>query len=184
MPEKTTKIPTYKKLEKNFWELSRKKQEAFLSTLYKLSQTNKDCYALWLGGSEELILEKLKKDIEKETIERIPRYRKLRISKINEILRSAEKIPVSAMGMIELYRTAWEGSAAFVIAKKWLPDRYRASTIKYLETYLDRLGEIQERSERYERIAQAQKLIETILCKELGYYFPQLEVFYREKFGE
>lgn len=182
MPEKPKKIPTYKTLEKNFWELSRKKQEAFLATLYKLSQTNKDCYALWLGGNEELILEKLKKDIEKETIERIPRYRKLRISKINEILRSAERIPISAMGMIELYRTAWEGTTAFVIAKKWLPDRYRVSSVKYLEKYLDRLNEIQERSEKYERLEKTKKLIETILSKDLGYYFPQLEIFYQEKF--
>ncbi|MDH3324861.1 MAG: hypothetical protein OEL89_04440, partial [Candidatus Peregrinibacteria bacterium] len=91
MAEKKTKKIGIKQLTKGFWALSRVRQEAFLKNLYDLSPENKALFKLRLSKDNGVVLESIKKNIQKETVNRIGKFRKLRLAQINKILRNANK---------------------------------------------------------------------------------------------
>lgn len=165
-----------KALQKKFWELSRVKQEAFLKQIYQLSIENKDLFQLFLAKDEAVVVERLKIQIRKETVDRINRYRKLRISKLNEILRLADKYPISVLQRLEIQREAWMGVILFVAARPMSPARYEVAGAKYLDNYLDRLkNDILEKSESETRLAETRDLLGKFLDK---YYLTEIHAVY------
>ena len=125
-----------KPFTKAFWALSRVRQEAFLKNLYELSPENKALFKLRLGEDQSAVFEELKKEIHKETILRMGRFRKIRLSKINTILRNAEKYALPILQKVELKKEVWRGMLTFIISKKHLPDRYEAACARHLDQYL------------------------------------------------
>ncbi len=175
------KAPNFKSLLKSFWALSRPKQEAFLKGLYELSPENKDLFRLWVGNDKEIVFNDLKKEIQKETIARIPRFRKLRLSKINLILRNADKYALPMQQQIELRKEAWMGMAAFIISKGYLPDRYQIATARHLDQYLMMVKHhILETSEVEDRLAKDRELLEQMFHSHFG--LSRLEDVYMEHF--
>lgn len=103
-----------KKLTKDFWEMSRQRQESFLKELYDLSAQNKSLFQIRLGKDDKLVMKNLLTEAEKQTTNRIGKFRKLRLSKINEILRNADKYALSMHQQIELRRTVCFGMLEFI----------------------------------------------------------------------
>lgn len=168
-------------IEKQFRSLSITTQNNFLLHLYSLSNENSDVFEVWLNNGEEKTLCRLQEEIKKLTINRIGKFRKLKISKLNEIVRSAKKYPLSSMAMIDIYDVLWRYTATFIIQTGFLPDRYRISCVRYLKDYLHQLETIAEPQEKIDRKHKTQKEIWNIIIN--GEYFPQLEDFYLEYFG-
>lgn len=166
-----------KQFTKGFWELSRVRQEAFLRNLYDLSPQNKQLFKLRLGKDNVAVLETLKKEIHKETINRIGKFRKLRLSKINEILRNANKYALPMFQQIELKRTAWDGMTQFIISKKYLPDRYQIATARHLDQYFKMVRDhVLEKSEVEDVFTEDQKQLLKLFGE--GHYLPHLEDVY------
>jgi len=168
-------------IEENFRKISRQKQRSFLDHLYKISKENTDIFEVWLNNGEEKVTERLIKEIEKETLNRIGRFRKLRVAKLNQLMKNAEKYPLSNVVLIELYKNLWEDTAQFIIKTGYCPNRYRISCINYLSGYFEKIQSIRETQERLDKENETkEKILEFI--KEAK-YFPHLEDFYGEKFG-
>ncbi len=169
-------------LEENFRALSRQKQRSFLDHLYKISKENSDIFEIWLHNGEEKVLERLILEIEKETLNRIKRFRKLRVAKINTIIKSAEKYPLSNTALTELYKHLWQNTSQFVIGTGYCPNRYRISCVNYLSKYLDQVKSIRETQERIDKEKETQKKVWEFIQE--AKYFPHLEDFYLEYFGK
>lgn len=136
---------------------------------------------LWVGKDGSKVLANMKKDIQKETIQRIGRYRKLRLSKINEILRNAEKCSLPILSRIELQKETWRGMLAFIVSKKYLPERYQAACARQLEKHIKLIQEyILETEEQKERLTAVQNLLQEVISK--GYYLPYIEDVYLKYF--
>lgn len=180
MTEKPKKLGI-KQLTEKFWELSRVRQEAFLKEFYNLSPQNKDFCSIWLGKDNKNVIISLKKDIHKETINRIGKFRKLRLSKLNEILRNADKYSLSELEKIELKNDVWQGMLAFVVSKRALPDRYEIATARHLDQYLTMVKHhVLETSERDEILEKKRKELLTIIEK--GAFIPHVEDIYLKHF--
>lgn len=178
MTDKKPKPKTGIKLfTKAFWALSRVRQEAFLKNLYDLSPQNKALFALRLGEDTNKVLSDLKKDVQKETVNRIGKFKKLRLSKINEIIRNADKYALPMHQQIELKAEVWQGMIAFIMSKRYLPDRYQVAAARHLDQYLKMVEtHILEKSEVEERMeADRQKLL--AIFKQ-GAYWPSVEAVY------
>ncbi len=175
MTDKKPKPKTgIKPFTKAFWALSRPRQEAFLKNLYDLSPQNKALFALRLGEDTTKVLEDLKKEVHKETLNRVGKYRKLRLSKINEILRNADKYALPMHQQIELKGEVWEGMVAFILSRPYLPDRYQVAAARHLDQYLKMVEtHILEKSEVEERMEADKALLLKIF--EQGCYLPSVE---------
>ena len=171
-----------KPFTKAFWALSRPRQEAFLKQLYELSPQNKVLFSLRLGKDTSKVFEDLKKEIYKETINRVGKYRKLRLSKINEILRNADKYALPMHQQIELKAETWLGMTSFLISERYLPDRYQVATARHLEQYLKMVeAHILERSEVDERMEKDRQTLMALF--EQGDYLPALKEVYVKWFA-
>lgn len=170
-----------KPFTKAFWALSRPRQEAFLKNLYDLAPENKALFKLRLGNDKTAVFEALKKDLEKETIRRIGRYKKLRLSKINEILRNAQKYALPILQQIELKEDTWNGMLAFIVSKRNLPDRYQVACARHLDQYLLMVkGDILETSESEDILKKNKEILMGLIEK--GYYLPYIEDVYLKHF--
>lgn len=178
MTEKKTKAKVgIKPFTKAFWALSRVRQEAFLKNLYDLSPQNKALFAMRLGEDTTKVLEDLKKAVHKETSNRIGKFRKLRLAKINEILRNADKYALPMHQQIELKTEVWQGMIAFIMSKRALPERYQVAAARHLDQYLKMVSDhILEKSEVEERMEADKKLLLKIFEK--GTYLPHVEAVY------
>lgn len=166
-----------KPFTKAFWALSRVRQEAFLKNLYDLSPQNKALFKMRLGDDAKGVLASLIKNMEKETVSRVGRFRKLRLSKINEILRNADKYALSMHQQIELKRSAWEGMLQFVVSKKSLPERYQVATARHLDQYIKMVQHhVLEKSAVEEILAKDKKALLKLF--EAGHYLPSVEEVY------
>lgn len=154
MTDKKTKSKTgIKPFISSFWTLSRVRQEAFLKNLYDLSPQNKALFVLRLGEDTTKVLEDLKSEVRKETVYRIGKFRKLRLSKINELLRNADKYALPFHQQIELKKVVWQGMMAFIVSKSYLPDRYQVAAARHLDQYIKMVHDhILEKSEVEERM--------------------------------
>lgn len=172
-----------KPLVKGFWKFSRVRQEAFLKNLYELSPENKSLFQLRLGNNQDFVFEALKKEIQKESINRIARFRKLRLSKLNQILRNAEKYALPMMQQIELKKEVWSGMLSFIVAKRYLPERYQIACARHLDQYLKMVQDhILETSEVEAMLKQEQAKLKLII--ERGFYLPHVEAVYLRWFVE
>lgn len=179
MTEKKKPRAGIKVFIKAFWELSRVRQEAFLKNLYELSPENKALFKLRLSDNSKEVFDGLKKEIHKETINRVGRYRKLRLSKINTILRNAEKYALPVFQRIELKKEVWRGMLVFLVSRKWLPDRYEEACARHLDEYLMLVKHhILERSEVDEIMEKEKAYLDDFFEK--GYYFPSVKAVYRK----
>lgn len=170
-----------KLLIKKFWELSRVRQEAFLKNLYELTPENKVLFQLRLSENQDFVFEDLKREIQKESVNRISRYRKLRLSKINKILRNSEKYALPIIQQIELKKEVWGGLLLFIIAKKYLPDRYQIACARHLDQYLKMVQyHILENSEVEEILEKDKVFLKDIIEK--GFYLPYIEDVYLKWF--
>lgn len=166
-----------KKLEQHIIESFRNKnpehQNKFLLHLYSTIKENADLFDIWLLEGEEKVMARLITAIEKETIKRIGRSRKLRISKLNDIIKKAHSYPMSLLHIIALQKQVWESSALFVIQTGYLPNLYREACIRWGKEYIDSLQNIREPQEKAERIAEMKTFIDKLQSSKA--YFPQLE---------
>ena len=177
----TAKKKNIKKLTEGFWELSRKRQESFLQELYNLSAQNKNLFQVRLGQDYTLVFEELKQDIEKNTINRIGKYRKLRLSKINETLRNAEKFALSMHQQIKLRQCAWRGMLTFIMSFTYTPDRYQESCARHLDKYLLMVKlHILETSEKNDIYEAEKAFLMDIISS--GHYLPHIEDVYIKYF--
>jgi hypothetical protein len=161
MPEKKTNI---KQLTKDFWALSRKRQESFIKELYDLSSQNKDLFKVRLGEDYKNVVESLKVSIHKETTNRIGKFRKIKLSKLNVVLKNTEKYGIPILQQIEIRKEAWRGILNFIGKKKYLPERYEVAAARHLDTYLSMIKmHILEKSEQTDRYAEDKKEIEAIM---------------------
>lgn len=166
-----------KKLTQSFWGLSRVRQEAFLKNLYELSPENKALFHLRLSQNDNKVLETLIQNIEKETLGRIGRFRKLRCAKINEILRNAEKYGLPMLQQIELKKTAWNGMLQFILHQRHHPERYETACARHLDQYITMVKHhILEASEVEERLQKDKVLLTEII--QTGVYLPHIEDVY------
>ncbi len=174
MTEKKQKKMGIKELTKGFWELSRPRQEAFLRNLYDLSSENKALFKLRLGNDNSVVFESLKKEIYKETINRIGKYRKLRLAAINKILRNADKYALPMLQQVDLKREVWMGMLEFLTSKRYFPDRYQIACARHLEQYLKMVKHhILEKSEVEEILEKDRELLVMIINK--GFYLPYIK---------
>ncbi|HEY5713747.1 MAG TPA: hypothetical protein VIT68_00135 [Candidatus Gracilibacteria bacterium] len=182
MTDETPKTKSgIKPLTKAFWALSRVRQEAFLKNLYDLSPENKALFALRLGGDKDKVFGALKKDLQKETVNRIGKFRKLRLAKINEILRNGEKYALPILQQIALKKEAWMGMLAFIISRRNLPERYQIACSRHLDLYLLMVqGHVLETSEVEDILTKDQAVLSGILGK--GFYLPHIEMVYFKHF--
>ena len=178
MKKSLPKKKSYKQMEKNFWGLPRKKQETFLKTLYSLSPVTKDVFSLWLANEEEKILERLLLQIEKETIKKIGRSRKIKVSNLNTLIKNAKAYPLSNISIIHIYYTICVNMLEFIYNVKWIATRYQKSCSKFIECYFDHLQDIAEISEREKRREEMKNIIKTYLLE--GIYAPDIEALYDE----
>lgn len=180
MGEKNKKA-NIKQLIENYWALSRTRQEAFLKALHDISPQNKDFFSVWLGKDTDLVMKSLIADIQKETLGRVKKFRKLRLSKLNEILRNADKYSLSMLDRITLKNEVWRGMLTFILAKKYLPDRYEVACARHLDQYIVMVDHhILEISEKEEVLAATKKYLSEIIAK--GYYLPHIEDVYLKHF--
>lgn len=171
----------FKKFTTGFWALSRPKQEAFLKGLYDLSPENKDLFKLWITQDKAGVMQDLKKEIQKETTQRIPRFRKLRLAKLNLILRNAHKYALPMAQQTELRREVWMGMLAFILAKPRLPERYQVACARHLDEYLTMVKHhVLEPSEVEDVLAKDKALLEKAFQK--GIYLPHVEDVYVQHF--
>lgn len=167
----------------SFWALSRVRQEAFLKNLYDLSPQNKALFALRLGEDTNKVLKDLKTEAQKETVNRIGKFRKLRLSKINEILRNADKYALPWHQQIELKKVMWQGMISFIVGKSYVPDRYQVATARHLDQYLKMVHDhILEKSEVEERMESDKAWLLKVF--EQGHYLPAVEEVYLKWFVE
>lgn len=171
-----------KTLIHSFYELSRSQQENFLHHIHHLSKENADIFEVWLNNGSEKVFDRLKKEIEKETLSRVGRYRKLRVAKLNEIIKTAKSYPLSDFLMIELYNQLWKNTLTFIINTGYVPNRYREVCVRYLSEYLESLKNIRESQERIERENECKQLIQGTI--ESNAYFPHLTDFYMDQFHQ
>jgi|GEM_PF-5625026 len=166
-----------KPFTKAFWALSRVRQEAFLKNLYDLSPQNKALFAARLGEDNTKVFEDLKKEVHKETLNRVGKFRKIRLSKLNEILRNANKFALPMHQQIDLKAEVWMGMVAFVISKSYLPERYQVATARQLDQYFKMVSDhILEKSEVEERMEKDKQLLLKLF--EQGHYLPHIEEVY------
>lgn len=182
MTEKKKKN-TFKSLVTDYWALSRQRQEAFLKGLYQLSPENKNLFQLWLAKDNDAVAEDIKKNIDKETFKRVGKFKKLRLAKINEILRNAEKISLPMMDRIEIKNMVWRGMLAFILGRRGLPERYEVACARHLDQYLLLVRHhILETSEADDRLAEARNFLFTII--QTGKYLPYIEDVYLKNFSK
>lgn len=181
MRKMSEKKKNIKQLTKAFWALTRQRQESFLKELYNLSNQNKSLFQIRLGNDDQLVMKILKIELEKQTINRIGKFKKLRLSKINETLRNADKLALNMQQKTELKRVAAFGMLSFILSLRYLPDRYEAATARQLNAYLDMVNlHILEKSEKEEIFAREKKILMKIIEK--GYYLPMIEDVYLRYF--
>jgi hypothetical protein len=138
------------KVVKKFWELSRAQQENFIDNIYNFSKDTKDIFAVWLNKNEttgknegeEKVLKRLIESVKKETSNKIGRSRKVKVSNINAIIKNAKKYPLSSNSIIVLYFEIWTNFLDFLLAVKWVPERYQKSCGKFVEDYFLELDNI------------------------------------------
>ncbi|HID92101.1 TPA: hypothetical protein EYP45_03215 [Candidatus Peregrinibacteria bacterium] len=132
------------KLVKKFWELSRGQQENFIDNIYGFSKDTKDIFSIWLekNEGEEKVLKKLLLAVQKETSNKIGKSRKVKVSNINNIIKNAKKYPLSNLSIITLYFEIWTNFLDFLLAVKWVPERYQKSCGKFVEDYFLELDNI------------------------------------------
>ena len=170
-----------KKLIEGFWALSRVRQDAFLKNLYDQSPQNKDLFKLRLGKDTQSVMESLQKEIQKETINRIGKFRKLRLSKINTILRNTTKYGLPVFQQMEIKKSIWTGMLAFIVSKNNLPERYQVACARHLDQYLKMVkGDILETSEKESVLEKETSQLNQLLGK--GDYLPHIKVIYDRYF--
>jgi len=172
MPKKVS----YTQMEKNFWALPRKKQETFLKNLYSLSPITKDMYDIWLADGEETVLQRLLLQVEKETIKKIGRSRKIKVSNLNTIIKNAKAYPLSNMAVIQIYYAICVNMLEFIYNVKWIATRYQKSCSTYIEYYFHHLQDISEISEREKKKDEMKNILKTYLLE--GMYAPDIEILY------
>ncbi len=178
MTKKTLAKASYLQMQKKFWEMPRGKQETFLKNLYSLSPITKDIFSIWLADEENLVLHRLLEQIEKETIRKIGRSRKIKVSNLNLIIKNAKSYPLSKISIIEIYYTICIDMLEFIYNVKWIAARYQKSCAKFIEHYFDHLQDIAEISEREKRKNEMMNIIKTYLHE--GIYAPDIEILYDE----
>ena len=156
------------KLVKKFWELSRGQQENFIDNIYGFSKDTKDIFSVWLekdensgkNTGEEKVLARLLTSVKKETSNKIGKSRKIKVSNINTIIKNAKKYPVSNMSIITLYFEIWTHFLDFLLAVKWVPERYQKSCGKFIEEYFSELENILDIEEKKKLQKKAIEIIE------------------------
>lgn len=170
-----------KKLTEEFWALSRKRQESFLKEIYDLTPQNKELFQVRLGKDYQMVLDAMKKDIQKQTINRIGKFKRIKLSNINTILKNAEKYGLTMHQQIELRRETWVGILAFVQKQKWRTEPYQKAGARHLDTYLSMVDHhVLERSERDEIYEKEKQFLEEIFS--VSYHLPHVEDIYMKYF--
>ncbi len=156
------------KLVKKFWELSRAQQENFIDNIYAFSNDTKDIFSIWLeknetlgkNEGEEKVLKKLIEAVHKETSNKIGKSRKVKVSNINNLLKKAKKYPLSNISIITLYFEIWTHFLEFLLAVKWVPERYQKSCGKFVEEYFSELENILDKEAKKELQKKAIDILE------------------------
>ncbi len=165
-----------KKLVKKFWELSRAQQENFIDNIYEFSNDTKDIFSIWLEKNEKTgknegeakVLKKLLLSVQKETSKKIGRSRKVKVSNINTIIKNAKKYPLSNISIITLYFEIWTHFLDFLLAVKWVPERYQKSCGKFVEDYFSELENILDKEEKKKLQKKAIDILEFSLDTNRG----------------
>lgn len=163
-----------------FWALPRGKQETFLKNIYSLSPVTKDIFSIWLADGEENVLQRMLTEIEKNTINKIGKSRKIKVSNLNQLIKNAKAYPMSNMAMIQIYFSIWTNFLEFIHRVKWIASRYQKSCSKFIEIYFDCLQDISEISEREKKKKEMKKIIAEYI--ENGTYCPDIEIVYTKLF--
>lgn len=172
----------FSKLYKKFNTLPVSKKEAFLKTLYKLSPENETLFELWVQNDPQTALNNFITQIEKETTRRIGRYRKIRLSKINETLRAAKKCALPTFETLQLQNTTWQSILENLLSRTWWPDRYEKACARHLEKYIEMVRlHIVDKSARDELLQATEETLSTILDQ--GTYLPNIENVYHSNFN-
>lgn len=182
--DKKIKAPTTKQLISSFWELSRPRQEAFLKEILTYDKETKWLSYVFLAKRSDIVLEKLIADITKITTRDIRRtYQKLKIKKINDVLRAGDKCCLSIHEKMKLLQSAWSGMLLFIRSDHYCPERYELSAVKLLQKHIDLVkNEILEPSERAVQLQQIKEDLCAIYESSSRYMFYAQET-YRENFS-
>lgn len=133
-----------------FLGMNKSKKENFLKIIYNLSDDNKNTFLVW-GNKEHEVISKLKTKIDKITFKENFNYKKrIKVSKINEILKNSKSYPLSNNGLIKLYYKICINIIEFISKKNWGTLAIEKSCARYISQYLDLIREIPETSERNE----------------------------------
>ncbi len=171
-----------KQLTKEFWALTRPRQESFLKELYNLSPSNKSLFQVRLAKNDQLVMQTLLAEIEKQTVARAGKFRKLRLAKINEILRNAKKYALNMHQMIEIKRAVAFGIIRFVLAHDYVSVPYMVAGARHLDQYLHMVQiHILEQSEKEEIFEKEKVLLFKIISS--TFYYPEIEDVYMKYFG-
>jgi hypothetical protein len=182
--DKKNKAPTTKKLITSFWELSRPRQEAFLKELLTYDKETKWLSYVFLAKRSDIVLEKLLADITKITTRDFRRtYQKLRIKKINDVLRAGDKCCLSIHEQMKLLHGAWSGMLLFIRSDHYCPERYEVSAVKLLQKHIDSVkNQILEPAESEVQLQQIKVQLQAIFDSSSRYMFYAQET-YRANFG-
>jgi hypothetical protein len=136
---------------KQFWEMKKSEQETLLKILYNLSNDNKNVFLIWEKKENE-VLNNLINQIDKITFKENYTYKKkIKVSKINNIMKNAKAYPLSNNGLIKLYYNICINIINFIKNKNWGTLAIEKSCGRYINQYLDIIREIPEISERNEK---------------------------------
>lgn len=170
----------FSELYQNFNQLPISKKEGFLKTLYNLSPENKNIFELWVQDNPQTALKNFIIQIEKETTRRIGRYRKIRLSKINDTLRTAKKCALPTYETIQLQKATWEKILENLLSRNWWPDRYEKACARHLEKYIEMINlHITDKSARDEYLEETKQSLTKIINHKK--HFPNIEAIYLQK---
>ncbi len=169
----------------NFYEkfntLPPTKRKAFLKTLFDLSDSNKNLFEIWVKNDPQSALKNFIKQIDKETINRIGRYRKIRLSKINEILRAAKEIALPTFEAIQLQEQTWKKLLENILSRNYWPDRYEKACARHLDKYIELVNlHITDKSARDEKLQETKSFLEAIIKYQP--YLPNIKETYLKNF--
>lgn len=170
---KPDKAPSTKQLLTEFWGMTRPRQEAFLKEIFSLTPENKHLSYVFLAKRSDIVVKKLIEDLQKITDRNLNRtYQKLKIKKINDILRLGQKSCLDIHEQMQLLQVAWSGMLRFIQNDHYCPERYEISAVKLLDKHIELIrAHILETAEQQTQLQQLKTELHDILVSSRRYLF-------------
>jgi hypothetical protein len=178
---KKKKSPTFRELQKQFWDLSLREKEQFLKDIYNFSP---DMKLFWrnrfadVGESGADFLEKM----EKETYGKIKIRRRIRLKNLNDIHSKAQKSYVQGPAQIQLSRVAYRGLCEWMQTFGYFPQGYLRAAAKHLGYFIHHVQNyVRERSAQDDLFLEEKKFLEELYTRD--FYGGEIQDIFQSQTG-